>query len=165
MRSPFSGPLVPGGAHAIGRLVGERHVHEPVQHRLHRSRDPRPDRLLDVLDHLERQRSGRRPRLLVLAQVPFVHGWSSLPSSVATVGREPPPHVLPVDFHNFRDATVPSALMDQTSWKLSKTIRPESELRSICDLVSPWELGEGTTREPDGTTGEPDAPPPAAPEQ
>src|SRR6266496_489573 len=64
-----------------------------------------------------------------------------------------------------RLSPVPSALMDQTSSKLSKTIRPESELRSIGDLVSPWELGEGTTREPDGTTGEPDAPPPAAPEQ
>src|SRR5438477_384035 len=60
-----------------------------------------------------------------------------------------------------RLSPVPSALMDQTSWKLSKTIRPESEVRSTGDSV----VGEWTTRKPDGTTGEPDAPPPTAPEQ
>src|SRR5438093_13411048 len=59
----------------------------------------------------------------------------------------------------------PSALMDQTSWKLSKTIRPESEVRSIGGPVIASVVGEGMTREPDGTTGEPDAPPPPAPEQ
>src|ERR1043166_3489798 len=59
---------------------------------------------------------------------------------------------------------VPSALTDQTSWKLSKTIRPESEVRSIGDSVSASVVGEGTTR-PAGATGEPDAPPPPAPEQ
>ena len=30
-----------------------------------------------------------------------------------------------------RLSPVPSALTDQTSWKLSKTIRPESEVRSM----------------------------------
>src|SRR5947208_15029459 len=30
-----------------------------------------------------------------------------------------------------RLSPVPSALMDQTSWKLSKTIRPESDVRSM----------------------------------
>src|SRR6266545_6776906 len=30
-----------------------------------------------------------------------------------------------------RLSPVPSALMDQTSWRLSKTIRPESEVRSM----------------------------------
>jgi hypothetical protein len=55
--------------------------------------------------------------------------------------------------------------MDQTSRKLSKTIRPESEVRSIGDPASASVVGEGRTREPDGTTGEPDAPPPTAPEQ
>src|SRR2546428_9200864 len=64
-----------------------------------------------------------------------------------------------------RLSPVPSALMDQTSWKLSKTIRPESEVRSVGDPVSASVVGEWTTREPDGTTGEPDAPPPPAPEQ
>src|SRR6058998_1147639 len=63
-----------------------------------------------------------------------------------------------------RLSPVPSALMDQTSWKLSKTIRPESEARSIGDPVGASVLGEGTTREPDGT-GDPGAPPPPAPEQ
>src|SRR5439155_26011947 len=64
-----------------------------------------------------------------------------------------------------RLSPVPSALMDQTSWKLSKTIRPESEVRSVGDPVSASLVGEGTPREPDSTTGEPDAPPPPAPEQ
>src|SRR5438034_3314196 len=60
---------------------------------------------------------------------------------------------------------VPSALIDQTSWKLSKTIRPESEVRSIGDSVRVSVVGEATNLEPNGTTGEPDAPPPPAPEQ
>src|SRR5256885_1505124 len=64
-----------------------------------------------------------------------------------------------------RLSPAPSALMDQTSWKLSKTIRPESEVRSIGDPVSASVVGEGTTREPDGTTGGPGAPSPPVPEQ
>src|SRR6266498_1630489 len=64
-----------------------------------------------------------------------------------------------------RLSPVPSALTDQTSWMLSKTIRPESEVRSIGDPVSASVVAEGRTREPDGTTGEPDAPPPPGPEQ
>src|SRR5439155_4050296 len=64
-----------------------------------------------------------------------------------------------------RLSPAPSALIDQTSWKLSKTIRPESEVRSIGDSVSASVVGEVTTLEPNGTTGEPDAPPPPAPEQ
>src|SRR5919197_477108 len=63
-----------------------------------------------------------------------------------------------------RLSPAPSALMDQTSWKLSKTIRPESAVRSIGDPFS-VSVVEGTTREPDGTTGEPDAPSPSTPEQ
>src|SRR5262245_43427378 len=59
----------------------------------------------------------------------------------------------------------PSALIDQTSWMLSKTIRPDSELMSIGDPVGASLVGEETTREPDGTTDEPVAPPPPAPEQ
>jgi hypothetical protein len=58
---------------------------------------------------------------------------------------------------------VPSALIDQTSSKLSKTIRPESEVRWIGDPVGASEVVEQTTREPDNTRGEPDALP--APEQ
>src|SRR6266536_3111457 len=57
-----------------------------------------------------------------------------------------------------RLSPVPSALMDQTSWKLSKTIRPESAVRSIGDPISASVVI-------DGTTGEPDTPPPPAPEQ
>src|SRR5437867_12767109 len=64
-----------------------------------------------------------------------------------------------------RLSPVPSALMDQTSWKLSKTIRFESEVRSIGDPVSASVVGEATTRERDGAMGEPDAPPPPAFEQ
>src|SRR5438128_5236559 len=64
-----------------------------------------------------------------------------------------------------RLSPVPYALMDQTSWKLSNTIRPESEVRSIGDPVSASVVGEETTRKPDGTTGEPDALPPPGPEQ
>src|SRR5881396_4304612 len=66
-----------------------------------------------------------------------------------------------------RLSPVPSALMDQTSWKLSKTIRPESEVRPMPREPpgSASVVGEGTPREPDSTTGEPDAPPPPAPEQ
>src|ERR687887_306756 len=64
-----------------------------------------------------------------------------------------------------RLSPVPSALMDQTSWRLSKTIRPESEVRAIGDPVGASVVGDGRTREPDGTSGEPDAPPPIAPEQ
>src|SRR6266545_637764 len=60
------------GADALGRFLFKRQVDEPVQNRLHRCRDPHPNRLLDVLDHLKRQRLGRAPRLLDLAQVPFV---------------------------------------------------------------------------------------------
>src|SRR5437867_1981294 len=60
---------------------------------------------------------------------------------------------------------VPSALMDQTSWKLSKTIRPESEVRSIGDPGSASVVGEGTTLELESTRGEPDVPPPPVCEQ
>src|SRR5437667_381061 len=46
-----------------------------------------------------------------------------------------------------RLSPVPSALMDQTSWKLSKTIRPESEVRSIGEPVSASVVGEGRNRD------------------
>jgi hypothetical protein len=95
---------MPGGTHALGRLVFKRQVDEPMQHRLHRPRDPRPDRLLDVLDHLERSD---------LADVLDCSIWLKYRSSTGgppflvlpTEGREPSAYVLPVDFHKIRDAT------------------------------------------------------------
>ena len=43
-----------------------------------------------------------------------------------------------------RLSPVPSALMDQTSWKLSKTMRPESEVRSMAQPPgSPDTVDEG----------------------
>src|SRR5919201_1110558 len=53
---------------------------------------------------------------------------------------------------------VPSALMDQTSWKSSKTIRPESEVISIAKSTLASIPGETTS-------GEPVGPPSADPEQ
>src|SRR5919198_4036931 len=53
---------------------------------------------------------------------------------------------------------VPSASTDQTSWKSSKTIRPESDVRSIGDSARASSVG-------DMTPGDPAGPSSAAPEQ
>src|SRR5919198_1447778 len=53
---------------------------------------------------------------------------------------------------------VPSASTDQTSWKSSKTIRPESDVRSIGDSAR-------ASLDGDMTPGDPAGPSSAAPEQ